>query len=82
MTTTYSLSEAASIIRGGSAEADVQWLRKRLCTGRFPGYKAGRHWRMTAADVEAAIASLRPVTVPIVPLASGLTPRSARRLAS
>lgn len=81
-TQTFSLEEAADIIRGGHETADTEWLRKRLCWGKFTGYKAGRHWRMTVADVEAAVESLRPVFVPVVPVMAGLTRTSARRLSA
>lgn len=81
-TVTYSLEEAAHIIRGSRGSADVQWLRKRLAAGRLSGYKAGRYWRMTQDDIDDAVKSLRPVSLPVVPVASGLTRTSARRLAS
>lgn len=79
---TFSLEEAAHIIRGGRGAADTEWLRKRLCAGRLSGYKAGRHWRMTEEDIRAAVDSMRPVALPAVPSFTGMTRTSARRLAS
>lgn len=79
---TYSLEEAAQIIRGSAKKSDRDWLMLRLRSGRLPGFKAGNRWRMTQADVEASIELLRPrVVVPDVP-SRGLTRTSARRLAS
>lgn len=84
MTTTYSLDEYAHILRGSAEPHDVQWLVLRLRRGELPGYKAGRKWRATQADVDAAIESLRPqpVGIPQVPAMTGLTRTSARRMAS
>ena len=80
---TFSLEEAAQIIRGSARKADRDWLMLRLRAGRLPGFKAGNRWRMTQADVDAAIELLRPrVVVPEVPASRGLTRTSARRLAS
>lgn len=77
------------MICGADANGDPlpgkrEWVVRRLRRGEFQGYKAGREWRMTQADVDAAIESLRPkrVLVPDIPAMSGLTRTSARRLAS
>jgi hypothetical protein len=92
---TFSLEEYTAILLGpgpdgsaGSVEPfKLQWMTKRLC-GRaepvLPGYKAGRKWRATQADVDAAIELLRPqrVGLPQVPQMSGMTRTSRRRLAS
>lgn len=82
--TTYSLAEAATLICGRGTRAETEWTAVRLRRGEFSGYKAGRKWRMTQADVDAAIEALRPKTihVPPVPAMKGLTRTSARRLAS
>ena len=82
--TTYSLSEAAAILCGCDTRWKREWLAIRLRRGEIPGYKAGRYWRMTQADVEAAIEALRPrvVNVPTVPQMGGLTRTSARRLSA
>ena len=60
-----------------------RWLIEQLRSGRFPGRKVGRHWRMTDADINTALdicsnEGLRNVasTAPAV----GLTARSRRRL--
>lgn len=81
---TFSIAEAAKIITGSDAPAKVKWLTVRLRRGELPAYKSGRLWRLTAADVEAAIEILRPkrVHIPAVPTMTGLTRTSARRLAS
>ncbi|MGR6978390.1 helix-turn-helix domain-containing protein [Mycobacteroides abscessus] len=75
--TTYSDEEAAELIG-----CSVRWLVEQLRAGRIPGYKPGRSWRMTQADVEAAIETLRPTKrLSDAPLALGLTKTSRRRLA-
>lgn len=96
-TATFSVQEyAAALLGAGPDPADpvgsiepfkVQWLTKRLrgeCRPQLPGYKAGRRWRATQADVDAAIEILRPqrTTVPDVPTMTGLTRTSRRRMAS
>jgi hypothetical protein len=87
--TTYSLEESSVRICGGDGNnnhvpAQVQWVMRRLRRGEFSGYKVGRRWRMTEADIEAAIETLRPkrAYVPEVPQLSGLTRTSARRLSA
>jgi len=85
----YSLEKSAALICGADDNGDplpgkTVWVMLRLRRGEFTGYKAGRQWRMTQDDIDAAIESLRPkrVWVPEVPSMSGLTRTSARRLAS
>ncbi len=87
--TTFSLEQSAALICGADDNGDplpgkVDWCVRRLRRGEFSGYKAGRQWRMTQNDIDAAIETLRPkrVSVPSVPAMSGLTRTSARRLAS
>ncbi|ALF00482.1 excise [Mycobacterium phage BoostSeason] len=36
-----------------------RWLTEQIRAGRIPGRKVGRHWRMTEADIEAALESFR-----------------------
>jgi hypothetical protein len=81
---TYSLQEAAEIICGADEPSKAKWLAKRLRTGQLAGYKCGRHWRMTEADITNAIELLRPKTVamPDVSVMRGLTRTSARRLSA
>lgn len=94
MTATFSIEEYAAALLGpgpdGTADTveshKVEWLSLRLrgrANPKLPGYKAGRKWRATQADVEAAIELLRPQTVevPRVPQLGGLTKTSRRRLA-
>ena len=40
------------------------WLTRRLGRGEITGYKVGRHWRMTAQDVESLVESLRNIPNP------------------
>lgn len=93
-TITFSLEEYAAALLGpgpdGTAKtiepSKIQWLTKRLrgqAQPALPGYKAGRRWRATQADLEDAIERLRPqrVDVPRVPQIGGMTRTSRRRLA-
>lgn len=57
---TYSLDEYAAIVRGASSPSNCEWLARRLRSGQLPGYKAGRYWRATQADIDEAIELLRP----------------------
>lgn len=81
---TYSLSEAAEIICGTADPAALQWLTQRLRGNATPvlsGFKVQRRWRMTQADVDAAIDALRPKRLPDVPVLTSMTARSRRKLA-
>jgi hypothetical protein len=94
-TATFSIEEYAAAILGpgpdGTAAtvepSKVEWLSKRLC-GRaqptLPGYKAGKRWRATQADIDEAIERLRPkrVDFPQVPQVGGMTRTTRRRIAS
>lgn len=85
MTETFSVEEYADRVLGSHQPADIQWLVKRFrgeSKPQLPAYKAGRRWRGTEEDIEAAIELLRPthVGVPQVPSAEGLTRTSQRRL--
>ncbi len=84
VTATYSLAEAAVIIRGDDSPASLQWLSRRLRHDAQPfltGYRVG-HWRMTGAQIVEALELLRPkqVVLPPVPQASSMTKTSRRRL--
>ncbi|ORV85009.1 hypothetical protein AWC11_20680 [Mycobacterium interjectum] len=69
-----------------------RWLTRRLNAGEIHGYKVGRVWRMTAADVEALIArysntvnqpklaTADPADESPASFLDGLSPRSRRRL--
>jgi hypothetical protein len=90
----YTLEQATRVIVGDdSGLADPQlWMMRQLRKGRFHGFKIGRNWFMTQADVEAAIDSLRngtkaasnPVTDPVADprIIDGLSERAKRRLRS
>ena len=84
MERTYSLAEAAILIRGDDSPASIKWLMRRLrgeSQPRLDGYKVG-HWRMTHAQIEAAIRACTPKrVVPEVPEVSSMTATSRRRLA-
>lgn len=82
---TYSLAEAAELLCGSSGPAEQKWLRERLignASPRLPGYKVQRRWRMTEADIVAAIDTLRPQNshLPAVPALTSMTTRSQRRV--
>lgn len=93
--TTYSALEYAAAVLGpgpdGTASTvepcKVQWLEKRLrgeAEPALPGFKAGRRWRATQADIETAIELLRPqrADMPRVPSLGGMTRTSRRRLSA
>ena len=84
---TYSLEEYSQLLLGSAGPTQLRWLAERLrgyASPALPGYKVGRKWRATQADVDTAIEILRPkrVFVPDIPDTSGLRPTSRRRLAS
>lgn len=86
MTTTFSLEQYADALLGDHTPQNLQWLTRRLrgeSKPQLPGYKAGRQWRATAADIETAIDLLRPkpVAIPDIPISS-MTRTSRRRIAS
>lgn len=78
---TYSVGEAAEIV-GAPSE---RWLIEQLRSGRLPGRKVGRRWRMTERDIEEALDRCRNEHRDYVsessPPATGLTPKSKRRVA-
>lgn len=82
---TFSVAEASSIICGDDSPASQMWLIKRLRHAAHPyldGYKVARRWRMTQADVDAAITKLRPMPADLQPPAmTSMTARSRRRIA-
>lgn len=84
---TFSLAEAAEILCGASGPAEQKWIRERLIGNAAPqlhGYKVQRRWRMTEADIAAAIEMLRPQRsqLPVIPALTSMTPRSQRRVMS
>ena len=82
---TFSLEEAARIICGGDSPANLQWLIQRLRGAAEPklsGYKVARRWRMTQADIDSAIDTLRPRRNDVhIPSMTSMTAHSRRRLA-
>jgi hypothetical protein len=82
---TVSLEEYADALLGGHEPAQLQWLTKHLrgeSKPVLPGFKVGRKWRATEADIETAIELLRPqrVQMPVVPSVSSMSKTSQRRL--
>lgn len=87
---TYSLAQVVAGVLPKHWTDGERWLRRRLNRGEIEGYKVGREWRFTKAQVDALIAhftntkieSSAPVESPEAdaPLALGLSPRSHRRL--
>lgn len=82
---TFSLEEYADALLGAHGDAQIHWLTKRLrgeAKPVLPGFKAGRRWRATREDIDAAIELLRPQrqAIPELPLASSMTRTSRRRL--
>ena len=52
---TYSLAEVAEMVLPPDMTNGVRWLSHRLNRGELSGYRVGRSWRMTCADVEDLI---------------------------
>jgi hypothetical protein len=52
---TYSLPEVAEFLCGDSMKEPTRWLTRQIAAGRFTARKVGRQWRMTQADVDAAL---------------------------
>jgi hypothetical protein len=84
---TYSLGEVAETVLPPDMTNRVRWLSHRLNRGQLSGYRVGRSWRMTCADVEDLIERHRNRAIPQddvpAPRAdgpTGLTPTSRRRL--
>lgn len=80
MIRTYSTSEA-SVMMGAPSE---RWLLKQVRSGRLPGRKIGRHWRLTDDDILVALdicsnEGRRSVVNTIKPL-TGLTPNSRKKV--
>jgi hypothetical protein len=52
---TFSLEEVAAMVLPPDMTNGVRWLSHRLNRGELSGYRVGRTWRMTHADVENLI---------------------------
>lgn len=63
--TTYSLTEVAAEICGDSMRHPERWLTSKIAAGAIPARKIGRQWRMTRADIDAALDALSNTLVPI-----------------
>lgn len=76
---TYGLTDSVVLMGAKSERQVTEWLK----SGRIPGRKIGREWRMTLEDIRTAIESFGVQGEPETPeqKRSGLTPTSARRLA-
>ena len=84
---TYSLAEVAEMVLPPDMTNGVRWLSHRLNRGELSGYRVGRTWRMTRADVEGLIERHRnralkrvDVSAPRPDFPGGLTSTSRRRL--
>ena len=73
---TYTAQEAADLL--GSS---YDWLTREARKGRLPHHRFGRVYRFTQDDVDAILALTAVVPIVHAPPASGLSPRSAARLA-
>jgi hypothetical protein len=90
---TFSLAEVAAQVLPPEWTDAERWLRRRLNRGEIGGYRVGRDWRMTEADVEDLINRHRNgadrrqseeqvVADGPVSIVDGLSARSRRRLRS
>jgi len=71
----YTPEEAAELLR-----VTEDWYVKQLRARRLPGRKAGKFWRVSAEDIQAAIDSMAVPVIAVKPDPSGLSSRSRRRL--
>lgn len=85
MTRLYTLDEVVAGWDLGADMADpVRWLMRQIRAGRVRARKIGRSWRMTQADVDAALEAFGS-TAPAAPAVEDVQPRgglsagSARR---
>ncbi|UVD40903.1 excise [Mycobacterium phage Kashi_VT1] len=81
---TRPLAEVAALI-----PCSERWLTEQVRAGRIPGRKIGRSWRMTQADIDAALESFRvspesgrKSVAPPAKRPLALTPTSRRRTRS
>ncbi|QWK51378.1 excise [Mycobacterium phage Stinson] len=81
---TRPLAEVAALI-----PCSERWLTEQVRAGRIPGRKIGRSWRMTQADIDAALESFRispesgrKSVAPAANRPLALTPTSRRRTRS
>lgn len=87
---TYSLAEVAEQLCGDSMARPELWLTRQIATGRFTARRVGRHWRMTQADIDHALAIMAnranptptPTPTPEVPATSTKSPQIERPTAA
>ncbi|MDB2219047.1 excise [Mycobacterium phage prophiT46-2] len=87
---TFSLAQVVADVLPEEWTDGERWLRRRLNRGEIEGYKVGREWRFTKAQVDALIAHFTNAKTEVAapeeeteseaPLALGLSARSRRRL--
>ena len=76
---TYSIAEVAA-----SFNCSPRWLTEQVRAGRFPAKKICKRWRMTDQDIADALdicANDFHCPTTDVAIASGLTPRSRKKVA-
>ena len=85
---TYAATDVARDLAGDSMKNPEVWILRQIRAGRIPAFKVGREWRMTEADVQAAIDSLRnpqlrrtEPTLTVVGRPSALSMRRRQRVA-
>lgn len=87
--TKYSLNSAALKICGPDSgmKDPTGWVLRQIKRGRFEAYKIGRHYRMTQAQIDAALKAISTQPAPAEEAAPAapagglsLTATSARRL--
>lgn len=89
-TTTYSLAEVAAMVLPREWTDSERWLARRLNRGEISGYRVGRIWRMTQAQVDDLIERFTNDTTkpaqqqhnpePAASVVDGLSQRSRRRV--
>jgi hypothetical protein len=79
---TFSLDEVAEFLCGDSMKEPTRWLTRQITAGRFTARKVGRQWRMTQADLDAALevmANPTPAVAAVEPVAHRPSKASMRR---
>lgn len=76
---TFSLEQACEITGAPSED----WLKRRITTGETPAVLAGKHWRMTRADMAVLVEQMREAArAHLAKLADGTDGRAKRRAAA
>jgi hypothetical protein len=86
---TFSLAEVAAQVLPAEWRDAERWLARRLNRGEIRGYRVGRVWRLTQAQVDELIerysndaAEPAPTAARATSVVGGLSARSRRRLRS